>query len=324
MTIARPAVDPELADLLATLPAMPPLTERTLALIRPYAIRPAETALAGHDVDRRELTIATADGTRIPLAVLRPTGSTATAAPGILWIHGGGLVMGDRYSQIDIPLDWLARFDAVVVSVDYRLAPEATGTTAVRDCYAALAWIAEHADDLNIDPDRIVVAGTSAGGGLAAGTALLARDRGGPAIAAQVLIGPMLDHRNDSLSSRQFEPDAPMWSRADNAFAWRSVLDDAGDDVPGYVSPSRADDLRDLPTTYLDGGTAEVFRDEIVDYAGRIWAAGGRAELHLWAGGCHGFDALFPDATLSRTARQTRTGWLERVLDRSTGSEPTP
>ena len=123
----------------------------------------------------------------------------------------------------------------------------------------------------------------------------------------------MLDHRNDTVSSHQFERDAPMWSRGDNAFGWRSVLGGATD-VPSYVSPAVADDLSDLPTTYLDAGTAEVFRDEIVRFASRIWAAGGQAELHIWAGGFHGFDALFPGAAIARTARENRSAWLERIL----------
>jgi acetyl esterase/lipase len=231
-------------------------------------------------------------------------------------------VMGDRFSQIDIPLDWLTRLDAVVVTVDYRLAPDVNGMTLVQDCYSGLVWSFEHAEEIGFDTAKLVVAGTSAGGGLAAGVTLLARDLGGPTIAAQVLICPMLDHRNDTLSSHQFDGPA-VWSRDANAFGWRSVLTGLVDeDVPAYVSPALADDLSGLPSTYVDAGTAEVFRDEDVTYASRIWAAGGQAELHVSAGGFHGFDTLFPQARISSTARRTRSDWLERVLNPIT--YPTP
>lgn len=304
MTTARPSLDPELSALLADMPDVPPLSAETLPLIRPFATVDADVALAGHDLSRRDITVPGFDGVPIPLTVLTPA-------------RGGGMVMGDRFSQIDIPLDWLRRFGATVVSVDYRLAPEASGATLVEDCYAGISWVASHADELDIDPARIIVAGTSAGGGLAAGTTLLARDRQGPAIAAQVLICPMLDHRNTTESSRQFTGPG-VWSREANEFGWRSVLGDLADrgdgGVPGYVSPALAEDLAGLPTTYVDAGSAEVFRDENVAYASRIWAAGGQAELHVWAGGFHGFDALFPQAQVSAAARAARSDWLARVL----------
>jgi len=313
VTLARPDFDPELRVLLADMPLVPRLDAEALAQIRPFASTPLEAVLDGRVVERREVTIPTPDGAEIPLAILRPSG--ATAAPCVYWIHGGGMVMGDRYSQIDIPLEWLDLFGAVVVSVDYRLAPEAGGTTLVDDCYQGLSWVAEHAAELGIDPARVVVAGASAGGGLAAGVTLMARDRGTPAIAAQVLIGPMLDHRNASTSSRQFSGEPGVWTREMNAFGWRSVLGHlAGDDVPAYVSPALAGDLSGLSTTYIDAGSAEVFRDEDVEYASRIWAAGGQAELHVWAGGFHGFDALYPRVPISAAARRTRNDWLGRVL----------
>jgi acetyl esterase/lipase len=313
---ARPALDPELQGLLSSMPDAPPLNEETLKMIRPYATLPVETALAGRTVASQEISIASFDGTQIVLTILSPAGADLSAgnAPCVYWVHGGGMVMGDRYSQIDIPLDWLASFGAVVVSVDYRLAPDSSGMTLVEDCYAGLVWTAEHASDLGIDPATLVIAGTSAGGGLAAGATLLARDRKGPALAAQVLICPMLDHRNDTNSSHQFDGPA-VWSRDANAFGWNSVLKDIGDmPVPSYVSPAIADDLSALPTAYIDAGSAEVFRDEAVTCATRIWTAGGQAELHVWAGGFHGFDALFPQAAISQAARQARTDWLGRVL----------
>lgn len=316
MGLARPDIDPELAVLLSGMPEVPALGPETLDLIRPYATQPAETALAGHAVRRRDVTITANDGGQLPMTVLTRDGVdlAAGAAACVYWMHGGGMVMGDRFSQIDIPLEWLEMFGAVVVSVDYRLAPEARGATLVEDCYAGLLWLAEHAAELGIDPAKIVVAGTSAGGGLAAGTTLLARDRVGPDIAAQVLICPMLDHRNDTRSSHQYDGSA-VWSRDANTFGWASVLNGvAADDVSPYVSPALARDLSGLPTTFIDVGSAEVFRDEDVAYADRIWAAGGQAELHVWAGGFHGFDALFPEVRLSAAARQARSDWLARVL----------
>lgn len=316
MTTERPALDPELRDLLADMPLMSRLSPDILAQLRQYPSPPVDSFLAGRNADLRELTVPAEDGTRIRLSVFTPTDRDPnTPAPCVYWMHGGGMVMGDRFSQIDIPLQWLDEFGAVVVSVDYRLAPEATGTALVDDCYQGLLQVVEHAAELGVDPARIVVAGASAGGGLAAGAALLARDLGTPVIAGQVLICPMLDHRNTTVSSRQFSGVPGVWTREMNEFGWRSVLGGLTDDeVPVYVSPALAEDLSGLPTTYIDTGSAEVFRDEDTDYASRIWAAGGQAELHVWAGGFHGFDALYPQAHISATARRTRTQWLTRLL----------
>ncbi|MET7551997.1 alpha/beta hydrolase [Streptomyces sp. NPDC005479] len=316
MTTARPTLDPELRELLADMPLMSQLSPEVLAQLRQLPSTPVEPLLAHRQADRREVTVPAKDGAPIPLSVFSPANTDRTiAAPCVYWMHGGGMVMGDRFSQIDIPLEWLDEFGAVVVSVDYRLAPEATGTTLVDDCYQGLLWVAEHSAELGIDPARIVVAGVSAGGGLAAGVTLLARDLGTPAIAAQMLICPMLDHRNTSTSCRQYSGGPGVWTREMNAFGWRCVLGDLTDhEVPEYVSPSLADDLSGLPTTYIDTGSAEVFRDEDTDYATRIWADGGQAELHVWAGGFHAFDALYPRARISAAARQTRTAWLARLL----------
>ncbi|MFE5994694.1 alpha/beta hydrolase [Streptomyces sp. NPDC056453] len=316
MTTARPALDPALRELLADMPLMSRLSPEVLAQLRRLPSTPIESLLAHRHVDRREVTVPAKDGAPIPLSVFNPANTDrTTAAPCVYWMHGGGMVMGDRFSQIDMPLEWLDEFGAVVVSVDYRLAPEATGTALVEDCYQGLLWVAEHSAELGIDPARIVVAGASAGGGLAAGVTLLARDLGTPAIAAQMLICPMLDHRNTSTSSCQYSGVPGVWTGEMNEFGWRSVLGElAEDEVSAYISPAVADDLSGLPTTYVDTGSAEVFRDEDADYATRIWAAGGQAELHVWAGGFHGFDALYPHAPISATARRTRTDWLARVL----------
>jgi acetyl esterase/lipase len=314
MTVPRPALDPSLSTKLADFPLGTDLNAELLAAMRQYNL-PAETHLAGRDVERSEFRVTTADGAELPVSVIRPAGAAPVGAPCIYWLHGGGMVMGDRFANLDIPLEWLDRFGAVVVTIDYRLAPEVSGMTLVEDCYRGLVWLAAHAEELGIDPSRLIVAGASAGGGLAAGIVLMARDSGGPAIAAQVLICPMLDHRNITVSSRQYAGDPGVWTREKNLFGWQSVLGETpADEVSSYVSPALAADLSGLPTTYVDAGSAEVFRDEDVAYASGIWAAGGQAELHVWAGGFHGFDAMFPDTPIAIAARRARTAWLARLL----------
>jgi acetyl esterase/lipase len=200
-----------------------------------------------------------------------------------------------------------------IVSVEYRLAPEHPYPAAVEDVYAGLEWIAARAAGLAIQPDGIVLQGFSAGAGIAAGVALMARDRGGPALAAQMLLCPMLDDRNDSASGWQMAG-AGIWDRTANETGWSAYLGPAPRDAPIYASPGRALDLAGLPPTYIDAGSAETFRDEDVACAQRIWAAGGRAELHVWAGGAHSFEAFAPESRLAKDAHETRARWLIRTL----------
>lgn len=201
--------------------------------------------------------------------------------------------------------------DAVFVSVEYRLAPEHPDPAPVEDCYASLVWAAE----LGFDPTKLVISGGSAGGGLAAGTSLLARDRGGPPLAAQVLIYPMIDDRNETVSSHQIDGTG-VWDRGSNDTGWDALLGDRRktDQVSIYAAPARATDLSNLPPTFIDVGTSEVFRDEDVAYASAIWASGGHCELHVWTGGFHGYDSMAPFAALSIATQDARLNWLRRTL----------
>lgn len=314
----RPGVDPELEGPLAELKAMmQPLTREALPGIRAIGSPPVEPLLEGRPIEHDELVVPGPDGAPdIALSVYRPAVASG-ATPCVYWIHGGGMVLGDRFTMIEHPLEWVDLLGVTVVSVEYRLAPEHCGTALVDDCYAGLIWVAKHADELRIDPGRIVVGGGSAGGGLAAGVALMARDRKDPEIFGQLLVCPMLDHRNITASSEQYDGAYGSWTRTMNDFGWSCLLDGISDEeVPAYVSPALASDLSGLPATYIDAGSAEVFRDEDVAYATAIWAAGGQAELHIWAGGFHGFDILAPAAQVSIAARATRDDWLTRLLGR--------
>ncbi|RCG28298.1 alpha/beta hydrolase [Sphaerisporangium album] len=237
-------------------------------------------------------------------------------APCVYNIHGGGMVIGDRFTGMDRMLaEWAVDLGAVVVSVEYRLAPENPDPAPVEDCYAGLLWTAAHARELGADPERILVAGASAGGGLAAGVALLARDRGGPRLIGQLLICPMLDDRNETLSSHQYDG-IGVWDRGSNETGWTALLGDrrGTGKVSIYAAPARATDLSNLPPAFIDVGSAEVFRDEDVAYAMGIWAAGGVADLHVWAGGFHGFSGMAPHAAVSAAANETRTNWTRRIL----------
>jgi acetyl esterase/lipase len=252
----------------------------------------------------------------IGASIFRPP-TQSDPGPGILYLHGGGMIFGNRFGGVGAYLPLVATHGAVVVAIDYRLAPEHPDPIPVEDCFAALGWTATHAGDLGIDPDRLIVAGQSAGAGLAAGVTLLARARGGPAIAGQVLISPMLDDRNDTVSARQIDG-IGVWDRTSNATGWKALLGDrvGGEEVADAAAPGRAADLAGLPSAFLSVGSAEVFRDETVTYASRIWAVGGVAELHVWPGAFHGFENFAPAARISTDAAAARDAWLQRVLER--------
>jgi acetyl esterase/lipase len=251
----------------------------------------------------------------VRLLVCRPRGRSRARVPALYFVHGGGLVAGDRRSGLGALAAWISALGVMGVSVEYRLAPEHPYPASVEDCYAGLAWLSAHADELGVDRARIIVAGRAAGAGLAAAIALMARDRGGPAIAGQMLNYPMLDDRNTTPSSYE-RVDERIWPREANQAGWSALLGGqcGTPDVSAYAAPARAADLSGLPPAFIDVGSAEIFRDEAMDYAGRIWQAGGAAELHVWSGGFHNFDGFVPDAEVSRSARRTRLEWLRRVL----------
>lgn len=315
-----PPFDPELTVALAGLadPSRPSMTSQMIAEVRSRepVVPPAtdEDLRCGGAFSVEHAAAPGPDGAPdVPLLVCRPAAALAPT-PAICYLHGGGMVVGSYRDGLADILDLTQELSLAVVSVDYRLAPETRHPGPVEDCYAALAWIAAHAADLGVDPDRVVVAGVSAGGGLAAAVALMARDRGGPALVGQLLVCPMLDD-HDTPSAVQMAG-LGVWDRTSNATGWTALLGEArgGPSVPAYAAPARATDLAGLPPAFVDVGSAETFRDEDVTYASRIWAAGGQAELHVWPGGFHAFDAFAPEAALSTDARAARERWLRRLL----------
>jgi acetyl esterase/lipase len=250
----------------------------------------------------------------LSVLILRPAQGSGPW-PGIYHTHGGGMVLGNNRVGADEVALWVDEIGAVGVSVEYRLAPEHPHPAPVEDCYAGLVWTSKHADELGIDPSRLVIAGASAGGGLAAGTALMARDRGGPALSHQILMCPMLDDRGVTPSSQELDNEG-VWDRTSNVTGWTALLGDArgGPDVSPCAAPARAQDLTGLPPAFIDVGSAETFRDEDIEYAARLSQAGISVEFHLWPGGFHGFDMMAPQTALAQIARATRLAYLRRAL----------
>jgi acetyl esterase/lipase len=232
--------------------------------------------------------------------------------PCVYWIHGGGYMFGSALMD-DPRIDrWVEELECVVVSVEYRLAPEHPYPAPLEDCYAGLVWTYGHAAELGIDPDRIVIAGASAGGGRAAALALLARDRGQVPVAYQLLIYPMIDDRDANVSSTFA---APVWSRDANRLGWKAYLGTGRDgEVPAYAAPARATDLRGLPAAFIAVGTVDVFRDEDIDYARRLLEAGVPTELHVYGGAPHGFEMLAATSAVAQRCQGEIDGALRRAL----------
>ncbi|MFJ2606404.1 alpha/beta hydrolase [Streptomyces sp. NPDC091279] len=322
MTPVPPPFDPELGAALELIKAaIPPGLDLThiptvRQLVASERLSDPDLTLDGHfTIEDREVP-GPPGAPALSLLICRPTAPrTAGPLPVVYYVHGGGMIVGTNRSGVTVPLAWAKERDAVVVSVAYRLAPEHPDPAPIEDAYAGLLWTAEHAAELGADAGRILVAGTSAGGGLCAGLTLLARDRRGPALIGQVLLSPMLDDRNDTPSALQMTG-LDIWDRSANHTGWTALLGDrrGGPDVSPYTAPARATDLSGLPPAFLDVGSAETFRDETVAYASRIWQAGGVAELHVWPGGFHGFESSAPQAALSQTARRAQTEWVRRLL----------
>jgi acetyl esterase/lipase len=260
------------------------------------------------DVTTTDHEITTADGAALLARwYRRPAGDTGAA---VLYLHGGGMIVGS-VPIFDGPVSrYVARTGVPMLSVQYRLAPEHPHPVPVEDAYAGLTWLAGHAGELGIDPGRIAVMGDSAGGGLAAGAAILSRDRQGPAIARQLLIYPMLDDRTTT-------PDpyiAPFagWSYDDNATAWNALLGAGHEmrDIRPESAPARLEDATGLPPAYIEVGQLDIFRDEDIRYALTLSRAGVPVELHLHPGVPHEYDAIASDADVSRRAQADR----DRVL----------
>ncbi|MFI8194166.1 alpha/beta hydrolase [Streptomyces sp. NPDC085946] len=312
--------DPELVPVIREMGERPALTPESIPATRTAIGAGAlddDTLRAGGELAWAERTVVGRDGNLdVTLLIGRPADATpAERLPVLYYVHGGGMIAGSRRHLVSDVLEWTRTLRTVTVSVEYRLAPEHPYPAPLEDCYAGLLWTAEHAAELGADPDRIVLVGASAGGGLAAGLTLLARDRGGPATMGQILLSPMLDDRNDTPSSRQME-NRGLWDRASNATGWNAYLDGAagGPEVSPYAAPARAEDLTRLSPAYLDVGSAETFRDETVGYASRLWQSGVQCELHVWPGGFHGFDEFAPRTALARRAKRARRQWLCGLL----------
>ncbi|MFG2824619.1 alpha/beta hydrolase [Kitasatospora sp. NPDC048365] len=297
-------MDPELEAFVPFFPRTD-LTDPAAARAGLAALAAAVPAPDTADLDVEDRTVP-ADPD-VPVRIYRPRHADGGA---IVWLHGGGFVMGD----LDTEHPWAARIaaasDAVVISVGYRLAPEHPFPAAFDDAWAVLTWAAGHAERLGLDPERIAVGGHSAGGGIAAALALRARDRGGPAIRFQLLNQPGLDDRQETWSQRRFT-DTPWFDRGKAATAWRHYL--GGRPAGPYAAPARAVDLAGLPPAYVATAELDPNRDEDIDYALRLLRAGVPVELHHWPGTFHGSQAIL-SAAVSQRQNAELAAALRRAL----------
>ena len=240
----------------------------------------------------------------------RADGSKTAPTPAIMHMHGGGMIAGSPTIMDAGVIEHVLATDIPFFSVDYRLAPEHPHPAALEDCYAALLWLREHASKFNVDVSRIAVAGESAGGGLSASVALLARKNAlSPPIAKQILVYPMLDDR--TLTEDPLVEPFALWTTDDNRTAWGAVLgrrpgSPADEDVSSLAAPAREKNLQGLPSAFVDAGALDIFRDEAMDYAQRLAKAGVDVEFHLYPGLPHGFDLFAPGIEPSKLAQEAR------------------
>lgn len=307
----RRLVDPELLPLLDAFPAVV-ITDENLAALRARDLPFPPVGDCGVDLDER--LIDGRDGAPpIPIRIYRPRGATGPLGC-IYHLHGGGFVGGSTREVEFLHRPLCADLGCVIVTADYRLAPETRFPGNLEDCYAGLAWLFGNAGELGVETSRIGVMGESAGGGLAAGLALLARDRGEYRLAFQHLIYPMLDDRTVVRNGNRFAGEF-IWTRQNNRFGWNALLGDlvGREEVSSYAAPARATYLEELPPTFIGTAALDLFIDENIDYAHRLIRSGVPTELHVWPGAFHGFD-LVPGVAVSDAAQAASRAVLARFL----------
>ncbi|WP_371433394.1 alpha/beta hydrolase [Novosphingobium sp.] len=300
----RHLVDPALLPLVDSLPPMV-LSDQTLPVIR-AALPGMIDALPVPDlpVTVTAVMVTVDNGDRsIRCMIVRPD-AMAGNAPAILHMHGGGHVIGVPEMNRAQLMAWSNALGCLIVSVDYRLAPETRFPGALEDCYAVLGWLHSAAGDLGIDRARIAVSGESAGGALAGGLALLARDRGEFPICFQHFEQPRLDDRTTTCADPNRFTGEFVWTRESSRYCWIAQLgkEPGGDDTSPYAAPARAQDLAGLPRTFISVGALDLFVDECLDYAHRLIRAGVPTELHVYPGCMHGF-GMARDSAPARRAQ---------------------
>lgn len=304
----RHLVDPELASILDQIPSTT-LTAEMLGPIRAMRSPVSVPATSERFVPGPEGAPDVRLLVELPTEVQRPF-------PVLLWLHGGGYVMGSADEQYSTLKSIVLAIGCAAVAVDYRLAPETPHPGPLEDCYAALQWLFTHADELGIDPERIAVGGSSAGGGLAAALALLARDRGEIPLLFQLLIAPMIDDRTCTLANPHPYTGEFIWTPQANRFGWTSLLgqEPGGADVSPYAAAARAEHLEGLPATFINVGALDLFLEEDMEYARRLMRAGVPTELHVYPGAYHGF-RMAADAQVTLAAERDQLSALKRAFD---------
>jgi acetyl esterase/lipase len=305
--------DSELVDAMANrsvdgLPTMPTGREDWLGL-RQFLDAGMEASSAALDpqatVAREDVVVTSHDGVEVSARWYTAGHRDGGSGPAVVYMHGGGMICGSLDLYDRVVAAYVAESGVPMLSVDYRLAPEHPHPHPAEDCYAGLAWLSAHARQLGVDPNRIAVMGGSAGGGLAAATTLLARDRSLP-VAKQILIYPMLDDRTTT-------PDPALvpfatWSYDQNYVGWHALLGQTigTEEVPPTAAPARAINMTGLADAYIEVGELDIFRDECVSYARRLSMAGVSSELHVHPGCPHAFDRVAATSGIGRRARADR------------------